>query len=133
MRHALGYYIRPRGFSEYFVQTDNQLREQSHYAAFANAVALVQLSEGGLDIYNGGVIDVRPVYDHQQCPSFVVVFDLVGALGTFYTQWTPASPLLLENDHLGKIRYRIVDFATTKEEAMHIVQCKAQEQSKCRM
>jgi hypothetical protein len=85
------------------------------------AVNAVEVSEGQLQVFNAGDLIVTPVYDHAKCPHFVVITDMLGTLGTFYTQWTPLVRRALETDHAGVERYEVVDFAFTRREAEAIV------------
>lgn len=122
-RYALGYFIEPQqGTSKrYFVRDPHHAHCKHHMQVVEQAVNAVEVSEGQLQVFNAGDLIVTPVYDHAKCPHFVIITDVLGTLGTFYTQWTPLAGRALETDHAGVERYEVVDFAFTRREAEAIV------------
>lgn len=119
--NALGYFIQGIGEPKYFVQHPHHLRDKAHTSALLKAAELVEMSEGGLNVFHAGGVDIWPVYKHAECPPYVVVEDMLEGLGTFYTRWSPESPVPLEHDHLRRDRLAVVDFASTEEDAIRIV------------
>lgn len=91
--------------------------------AVQQALLVIDMSDGAkLATFNGGDATITPVYENIDCPLYVIRQDLYGSFGTFYTRWSPLSPLALECDHDGRERFEVVEFVATIEDADSIVQ-----------
>lgn len=61
---------------------------------------------------------------YPEIAKWVVLQDVLPQefnLGIFATKWTPGVPRPLEQDHLGRSRFKVLDFAEDEVEAHHIV------------
>lgn len=101
----------------YFVSAPSQ--------ALAQHKSLVeQLFKQNLDLVTGANVTVRACRDYQSVDKWVVLEDVAPSnsnLGIFYTKWTPESPVPLEHDHTGAMRYKVLDFASSEAEAVAVV------------
>lgn len=68
-------------------------------------------------------VEITKIHTHAECAPYVILQDEWGKLGDggiFYTKWSPLSPVPLEVNHDGVLRFKVLDFAEDLAEAIEV-------------
>lgn len=95
MKHILGYRVITAGLDLFFQRPD--------HATYLIQQVLEKIPVGCIK-YSEGIYTIHVLYTHVGCPPWVVLYD-VSRREVIATQWTPASPNVLEEDHLKVKRF----------------------------
>lgn len=71
--------------------------------------------------YSEGIYTIHVFYTHIGCPPWVVLYE-VAAQWVFTTQWTPASPNIIEEDHKKVKRFVVKGWFWDEESAREAVE-----------